>query len=178
MGFRVVAPAGERLINLAQDFAAALGVGTSNDPVGVKKIRHGGAFPQKLRVRGHIKGIRFGAIPQHNLANPAAGVNRDGALLDDQFIARNRPRNVSRHGFHVRQIGVALLGRGGSHCDEYSFAITGGNGQITGKLQASATVPGQQFGQELLVNGNFAALERCQFGAVVVHQDDCVAEVG
>src|SRR5580692_4232469 len=86
VGAFVIAAAGERFVDLAENLGGARGVAADHDAVGKKKVGDGGAFAQELGVGGDIEGFGIGAVAQNDLANPLGGIDRDRALLDDDFV--------------------------------------------------------------------------------------------
>ena len=131
-----------------------------HDAVGKKKVGDGSAFAQELRVRSDVEGLRVGAVAQDDLANPLAGVNRNRALLDDDFVAVDGAGDFAGNRLDVGEVGVAAIG--GRRADGDEDCRTGAHGflQIVGKSEPLPAVAVQQFGQKVLVDGDLPVLER------------------
>ena len=97
IGLPVIAAVHHGPVGTFQHGGTTVSVGPHHNAVGIKKIGHCGALPQKLRIGGHIKQLRRGAVQQHDLADPTVGVNGDGALLDHYFITVNGGGNALGH---------------------------------------------------------------------------------
>src|SRR2546426_3905549 len=174
----IVAPAGQRRIDLAQNRSAAFTIGAYDDSIGIKKIGNRRAFPQEFGIGSNIKRIRRGRVTQDDLANPVAGVNRDSTLFHDYLVAVDGAGYAARHGLYIRKICIALFSWRRTHGDK-----DGGTGsdrllQIIGKIQLAASMTLQQLGQKVLVNRNLAGFEGSQLLLIIVYQDDVMTEVG
>ncbi len=138
----IVAAIAERRIDFAEQGSAAFAVRSNYNPIGIQKIRDRAAFSQELRIRSDIEGIRRRGVAQDDLANPVTRVDRNRALLNHNLIAVDCPRNAASHGFHVRQISLALLR--GRRADRNEYCLAGPHRllQIAGKFQpAPAMTP-------------------------------------
>ena len=93
-------------------------VRAQHDAVGVEEIGNRSAFPQKLGVRSDVERLGFSAVAKHYGTYPIAGVDGDSALLDNDFVAVNRPGNFSGDGFHIREISFASIVRRSSDRDK------------------------------------------------------------
>src|SRR5271170_6070897 len=87
------------LVDLAQQLCRARRVGSDDDPVGVKKIFDRCSFPEKFRIGRNIILQPIGAMYGEMLAQLRTSLNRHGALLDDQAVARRTLGNGSSHAF-------------------------------------------------------------------------------
>ena len=178
VGALVVAAVGERCVDFAQNVGAALAVAADDDAVGKQKVGDGGAFAQKFRIGGDVERFGIGAVAQNDLANPLAGVDRDRALLDDDFVVVDAAGDFAGHGLDVGQVGLAAIGGRRADGDEDGGTGAHGLAEIVGKLQTMPAVAAQKFGQKFLVDGNLAVFEGGQFALIVVDQNDVVTEVG
>ena len=106
----VIAAAGERCVDLAENVGAAVIVAADDDAIGEKEVGDGGAFAQEFRVGGDVERVGVGAVAQDDLADPLAGIDRDSALLDDDFVVVDGAGDFAGHRFDVREIGFAPLG--------------------------------------------------------------------
>ncbi len=82
----VVAAAGERGVYLAEHIGGAFAVAADDDAVGKEKVGYGGAFTQKFGIGSDVERFRVGTVAQNDFANPFAGVDRDGAFFNDDFV--------------------------------------------------------------------------------------------
>ena len=174
----IVVPAGQRQVYLPQQRSAAFAISAYNDSVGIKKVSDRGAFPEELGIGSNVEGIGRGGVPQDDLANPIAGVNRNRALFDDYLVAVDSARYAPGHGLNIREIGIALLSWGRPHCNENDSAGANRLLQIVGKTQPAAAMTLQQLGKKVLMNGNLTGIQSSQLLMIVVNQDNFVAEVG
>ena len=178
VGVAVVAAAGERGIDFAHYAGAALVVAADEDAVGKKKVSDRGAFAQKLRVGGDVERFGVGAVAEDNFADPLAGVDRDRALLDDDFVSVDGAGNLACDRFDVREVGIATIGGGSTDGNEDGRTGAHGFLQIGGKFQTMSAVTAQQFRQEVFVDGDLPVFEGGQLAFVVVDENDVMATVG
>jgi hypothetical protein len=80
-----------------------------------------------------LEGVGIGAIAQDDLANPLAGVDRDRALFDDDFVSVDGAGNLAGDGFDVREVGIAAIGGGSSYGDKDGGTGAHGFLQIAGE---------------------------------------------
>ncbi len=137
---------------MAENFGGALSVAADDDAVGEKKVSDGGAFAQELRVGSDIEGFGISAVAQNDFANPLAGIDRDRALLDDDFVSVDGAGDFAGDGLDVRKIGLAAFGWRSADGDENGGAGAHGFLQIVRESKALAAVTAQQFGQKIFVD--------------------------
>ena len=174
----VIAAAGERFVDLAENFGGTLGVAADDDAIGKKKIGDGGAFPQEFGIGSDVERFGVGAIAQDDFANPLAGIDRDRALLDDDFVSVDGAGDFTSDRLHVRQIGLAALGWRSAHGNEDGGAGAHGFLQIVRESKTVTAMAAQEFGKKVFVDGNLSVHEGGQFTFVVVDENDVMTEVG
>ncbi len=165
-----VAAVHQRLVGALQYLSAAVSVGADNDPVRIKEISDSRALTQELGVRRHVKQLRRNAIEQHDLANPAIGVNRDGTLFDDDLITVNRAGNAAGDRLYIREIGVAVMLGRRAHCNKDGLAALDSRMKIVSEIEFFAAMALQQLRKEFLVDGTLAAPQRGQLLLIVIYQ--------
>ena len=96
VGAAIVAAIGEGSIDFAQKFGGAVAIAADHDSIGKQEVGDGRAFAKKLRIGGYIEALGVGAIAKNDSAHPVAGVDRNCALLDDDFVVLSMPPEISR----------------------------------------------------------------------------------
>src|SRR5437660_8348113 len=174
----IVAAIAERRIDFAEQGSAAFAVRSNYNPIGIQKIRDRAAFSQELRIRSDIEGIRRRGVAQDDLANPVTCVDRNCALLNDNLIAVDCPRNAASHGFHVRQISFTLLRGRRAHRTEYCLAGPHRLLQVAGNFQPTPAMTPEQFRQKVFMHRNLASFQGSKLLLIVVNQNDFMSQIG
>ena len=152
----VVAAVGERPVNVTKHRLGTGAVYANDNAIGVEEIGNRGAFTQELGVRSYVKGIRFCPVAQDDLANPFAGVDRNRAFLNNNFVVIDGAGNLAGNRFDIREIGFTVAGRRSSHGNKNRSAVAHRLLQIVGKSKPESPMAFQQFGQETFVNRDIA----------------------
>ena len=139
----VIGAAGKGRVNFAQNVGGAFGVAADNNAVGEKKVGDRGAFAEKFRIRSDVEGLRIGAVAQNDSAHPLAGVDRNRALFDDDFIFVDGAGDFASDGLDIGEVGVATIG--GRRADGDENDRTGSHRflQIVGELQTMSAMAAQ-----------------------------------
>ena len=67
--------------------------------------------------------LRVVTVDAEVLLQPAAGLHRDGALLNHQMVASCAGRDSPRHQFHRGKVRLAILERRSAHADKDHLAL-------------------------------------------------------
>ena len=97
------------------------------------------------------------AVALDGAADPLVGVDRHGALFDDDLVAVERAGDLAGDGFDVGEVGVAGLGLRRADGDEDGLALARGLGEVGGEADLGVAVALEQFGQVVLVDQGVAA---------------------
>src|SRR5712671_414119 len=99
---------------------------SNHDTIGVKKISNRRSFPEKLRVRHHVKVQAVNAVNGEMLPETLCGLHRDGALFDDQSISMRCRGNRARDGFNCAEIRFTVLQWWSADTDENCASLLDG----------------------------------------------------
>jgi len=169
---------GKRLVDAPHQPGSALAVGADDDAVGMEKLNDGRAFAQEFGVGDDIVALGGDAVEVKHAANPLAGMDRDGTLFDNDFVAVDGTGNLRDHSLDVREVGGAGIALGRADGDEDSLALLDGCCQIGGEGDTAPSMASEKLGQMALEDGHAAIAEGLHFGFVLVHAEDLVADLG
>ena len=120
----------------------------------MEKILDRSALTQKFGIGGHIKERPRYPVAFDGAPNPVVGIDRHGALFDNDLIGMNGPGNLAGNSIDIRKVSVAGLALRGAYGDENDLRRLGRMAKISGELDlAGSPVPAQQLGQKLFVDG-------------------------
>ena len=86
------------------------------------------------------KWSRIDAAPVQHPPDPFVGIDRNGALLDDDLVAGNGAGNLGDDRFHIGQVGGAGLALGRTDGDEDGLALLDRSAQVGGEINAASEV--------------------------------------
>ena len=112
-----------RSVDVAQNGAGALTVGSDDDAVRVQEVGDGSSFAQELGVRDDVKEVALDSVALQRAADPLVGVDGHGTLLDDDLVGGQRAGDLAGDGLDIGEIGVAGLALRRSDGDEDGLGL-------------------------------------------------------
>ena len=151
--------------NRSVDFAEFGGgrgiLDTDNNPVGMKKIRDGGAFLKEFRIGSDAEfHVAVFGIRGKGAAECEPGARGDGAFFNDEFRRFRFRGDLPSHVVDGREVGLAGIFRWGSHTDEDGIAGADGFAGV-GRVGDLSRLPSrcEDLVKVMLVNRNAAGIE-------------------
>ena len=148
----IVRSAGERSVDVAQDCAGSLAIGTDDDAIRVQEVSDGGTLAEELGVRDDVKEMALDAITLQRAADPLIGIDRYGALLDDDLIGGQRTGDLAGDCLHVGEIGIAGLALRCTDRDEDRVGLPCGLGKVGGETDARIAILSEQLREVMLMD--------------------------
>ena len=149
-----------------------------DDAIGLHQVLDSGAFAEEFGIADDVD-VSAGVVAADGLRDLLAGLDRDGALVDDDAVFLDVDGDFAGDALDKAEIDAAVgLGRRG-HGDKDDLRRGDGVGDGGGEGKASG---GDVLLHELLkaglVNGNVTGAELLDFLDVVIHADDVMAHFG
>jgi hypothetical protein len=175
---RAVGLLDDRLVDLLHQLGRPLALHAHHDAVRAVGVLDRRAFLEELRIGGHVEGNVGAQVLGHRALELLVGVDRHGALLDQQPVAVHVLRHLAAHLLDVGQVGGAAVAGRGAHRDEDHFRELGALFDGAREVQAAGRhVALDQLLQPVLVDGHLELLEHLDLVLVVVHAQHVVAPV-
>src|SRR5471030_1216220 len=157
-------------------------VATDDDAVRPHEVFNGGALFQELGIRHHRELRRVAARGQlllHGRLDAVRRADRDGRLVDDDFVFGHVLADVAGGGQHVLQIGRAVFVGRRADSDELQTAVRHRGGDVGREMQtAGGAVARHDFFQARLMDRDAAAIEHGDFFLVDVEAENVVTQFG
>ena len=125
---------------------------------GWREVRNRRTFAKEFRIGDDIEEGAVNAVSLNGAPDPLVGVDRNGALFHNNFVAVQVPRDLAGNRFHIGQIGVAGFRLRCTDRDENGGSPGGGSTEIRSELHTVIAVALQQFRKVLFMDQRIAAL--------------------
>jgi hypothetical protein len=167
----------ERLIEVGEDLSRLLGLDAQDHAVGVHEILHGAPLPQELGVRGDVELRVLASVATERPLDPFAGLDGDGALLDDELVSVELVGHGARDVLDEAQVRLAVGPRRRADGDEDHRALSHRRAKVRGEGKVALLhVVLHELFEARLVDGHAAFFERGDLLGVDVDADHVVAE--
>ena len=169
----------QRTIEFAHDFAGLFAVGADHHAVRALEVADGGALAQEFGVRDDGEFcVRVGLAD--DVLDLIARANRNCRLGDDDGEAVHVLCDLLGRGVDIRQVGMAIAAaRGGPHRDEDGVRVADRVRRVQREGQpAFLDVGTDKLSQSRLEDRHHATLQPVDLARILVHADDCMAEIG
>ncbi len=148
----------ERLINLLHQSERAIAIRSNNDSVRIHEVGDGASFPEKFRIADDVKIDAGLVVSSDRFRDLFAGLNRHGALVDDDSIFLENLGDLARNSFDVGEVHAAVGLRRRGNRDENNLGMLNAIFDAVRKAQpARGNVAMNDFLQAGLVNRNLPA---------------------
>ena len=169
----------ERLIYFLHHRQRAVAVATNDDAVGFHEVIHRAAFAEELGIADDIEFHTGLGIAADGLGDALAGFHGHGAFVHDDAVAAEADGDFTRDLFDETEVNTSIFLRRGGHRNEDHFAVIDSIGGAGGELEALGDNVFAHHGFETrLVDGNFPCQQAVDFGFVIVHAENMVADLG
>ena len=168
----------KRPVDFGEHLARARIVGADHDAVGMLEILDRGAFAQEFRI-GDDLDLGVGALVAQDSLDLVAGADRHGRFGDDHRGRGKQRRDLAHRLIDEAQIGMAVAAaRRRADRDEHGVGFADARG-VAGEFEpALAHIGLDQIGEARLEDRDFAAIERGDFGGILVDAGHLMAEIG
>lgn len=167
----------ERSVNFLHGLDGALGLDADNDAIGLHEILDGETFAEKFGIADNVEFDLCLAVAGDGFGDFLAGLDGDGAFIDDDFVAAHACSDVAGDAFDEGEVDGAVRLRRCGDADKNDVGIfdafLGGSGE---RESAGFDIAFDQFFEAGLVDGDSAGTEHVDFGFVAINTDDTVTD--
>jgi hypothetical protein len=143
----------------------------------MKKVHDRCAFTQKLRVGDYVKQMPLHTVALQGAADPLVGIDRNGALFNDDLITSQGASYFAGYGLNIREIGITGLALRSAYGNKYCVGFPGRLSQICRKTNPVVTVASKQLRKIVLMDEGVAALQGLDLSLIVIDAYDRVAHL-
>src|SRR5271165_2640901 len=169
----------ERLVDLLHQGQRAIAIRSDNDSIWIHEVGDSASFPEKFRIADHIKINACLVISPDRLRHLFPGLDRNGALVDDDAIFLEYLGDLARNSFDVGEVHAAVWLRWSGDSNENNLGMLNAIFDAVRKTQpARGNVAMNDFVQPGLVDRYMPALQGVDLSLVVVYADNTMADIG
>jgi hypothetical protein len=145
--------------------------------MGIEKICDRSPFAKEFGIANNVEHLTRSATLQHHPANPLAGADRDGALLDDDLVRVDVLGNGAGDVFDNGEIGFTRIRGRSADRNEYDGAGTDSILNGAREDEAISAMPCKQLRKKAFVNQGLTAIKCIYFRGVIVNARHTVANL-